>query len=131
MAKSEWDTSLSKELSQILQRWRTNSKGDLYAATLRKEQDLEMFQVTPKFDYPKEWNEPPFLIPSDEKDAETINDIIKKSWKIQSGRNRHFPMPEHVTPKSKNQYLTSDSCFKICGFLTYYFKSLGNFVILC
>ena len=123
MAKSEWDTSLSKELSQILQRWRTNSKGDLYAATLRKEQDLEMFQVSPKFDYPKEWNEPPFLIPSDEKDAETINDIIKKSWKIQSGRNRHFP--------GIWVHLISNSCFKICGFLTYYFKRLGDFVTLC
>ena len=112
--------ALSKEFDEVLQRWKVNSKVDLHSAFLTKEKDLEAWKVTPGMKYPVEWDQPPFLIPSGEKNAKNINDILKKSWEIQAGSNPNLPdgFGEYPT-------LVTNSCFQIHGFLKYYFNCLG------
>ena len=96
---------LSKEFDEVLQRWKVNSKVDLHSAVLTKEKDLEAWKIAPGMKFPVELNQPPFLIPSGEKNAENINDILKKSWEIQAGSN-----------PNANPSLVTNSCFQIHGF---------------
>ena len=108
--------NLPKKFDEVLQRWKTNSKRDLFEAVVQKEKDLESWKNTTERTFPKEWKEPPFLIPHDEKNAEVINDILKKSWEIQTGRYPNLPI---------SGTLISQSCFTIHGFLKYYIDCLG------
>ena len=110
----------SKEFDEVLQRWKVNSKVDLHSAVLTKEKDLEAWKIAPGMKFPVELNQPPFLIPSGEKNAENINDILKKSWEIQAGSNPNLPDFWGGMPTS-----SSGSCFQIHGFLMYYFNCLG------
>ena len=103
------DFDFDKEYLQVWQRWKTNSKRDLFDAVLQKEKDLESWRITPA-SFPKEWKEPPFLIPTDEMNAEVINDILKKSWETQAGMM---------------ESLSQLSCFTIHGLLKYYFDCFG------
>ena len=109
---------LSKEFDEVLQRWKVNSKVDLHTAVLRKEKDFEAWKVTPGIKFPVEWNQPPFLIPSGEKNAKNINDILKKSWEIQAGSNPNLPDYFGTLPT-----LVSNSCFTIHDVLL--FNCLG------
>ena len=119
----------TKEFVEVLQRWKTNSKGDLsrsktpgdlFDAVLQKEKDLESWKITPGMSFPKEWKEPPFFISTDEKDAEVINDILKKSWETQAGRNPNLP-----DFFGRMETLSQQSCFTIHGFLKYYLDCFG------
>ena len=112
---------LTKEFVEVLQRWKTNSKQDLFDAVLQKEKDLESWEITPEMSFPKEWKEPSFLIPNDEKNAEVINDILKKSWEIQTGDNLNLPGGHH----GLRHPLLAKSAFVVHGFLKYYFDYLG------
>ena len=107
---------LTTEFNNVHQRWKTNSERDLLAAVLQKEKDLEAWEITSELTFPKEWKEPPFLIPNDEKNAEVINDILKKSWEIQTGKYPNLPF---------TGTLISQFCFIIHGFLKYYIDCLG------
>ena len=115
------NTRLTKEFDTVLRRWKTNSKRDLFDAVLQKEKDLESLWKNPSvLTFPEEWKEPPFLIPNNEKNAEVINDILRKSWEIQTGRIPTFP-----THCGDQKTLLSNTCFDIHGFLKYYFDCLG------
>ena len=81
---------------------------------------MEAWKVTPGMKFPVEWDQPPFLIPSGEKNAKNINDILKKSWEIQAGSNPNLPDGNGEYPT-----LVTNSCFQIHGFLKYYFNCLG------
>ena len=114
--------NLPKKFDEVLQRWKTNSRRDLFEAVVQKEKDLESWKNTTERTFPKEWKEPPFLIPHDEKNAEVINDILKKSWEIQTGKYPNLPF---------TGTLISQFCFIIHGFLKYYIDCLGlNFLLV-
>ena len=108
----------SKEFDEVLQRWKVNSKVDLHSAVLTKEKDLEAWKIAPGMKFPVQLNQPPFLIPSGEKNAENINDILKKSWEIQAGSNPNLPDYFGTLPT-----LVSNSCFTIYDVLL--FNGLG------
>ena len=115
-------TRLTKEFDTVLRRWKTNSKRDLFDAVLQKEKDLESLWKTPsELTFPEEWKEPPFLIPNDEKNSEVINDILRKSWEIQTGDNLNLPGGHH----GLRHPLLAKSAFVVHGFLKYYFDYLG------
>ena len=116
------NTRLTKAFDTVLRRWKTNSKRDLFDAVLQKEKDLESLWKTPSvFTFPEEWKEPPFLIPNKEKNAEVINDILRKSWEIQTGDNLNLPGGHH----GLRHPLLAKSAFVVHGFLKYYFDYLG------
>ena len=112
---------LTTEFNNVHQRWKTNSERDLLAAVLQKEKDLEAWEITSELTFPKEWKEPPFLIPNDEKNAEVINDILKKSWEIQTGDNLNLP----GGLDGLRHPLLKKAAFEVHGFLKYYFDNLG------
>ena len=109
------------EFNNVHQCWKTNSERDLLAAVLQKEKDLEAWEITSELTFPGEWKEPPFLIPNDEKNAEVINDILRKSWEIQTGDNLNLPGGHH----GLRHPLLAKSAFVVHGFLKYYFDYLG------
>ena len=117
----------TKEFVEVLQRWKTNSKGDLFDAVLQKEKDLESWKITPGLSFPKEWEDPPLLIPpamsAFSTATEVINDILKKSWETQAGRNPNLP-----DFFGRMETLSHQSCFTIHGFLKYYLDCFGKYI---
>ena len=103
-----------RKIQAIKQTWLDESKKDRTEATLKKEKALESFKL--QFDYELFDNAPfqslPFLMPKDEKNADIINDILKKSLETQASRVVDFDP------------LVSGCGFKIIGFLKYYFKNI-------
>ena len=101
---------LKLKISDIQQKWST-SKQDRTEAALQKEKDLESIQLQFGCNQFKDarFQSLPFLVPKDEKNADIINDILKKSLETQATEFGSYP-------------LVSGCCFEINGLLMYYFK---------
>ena len=118
---------LPEDMKAIFKRWKENSSQNRIAATFEKENELKLLKIIPNRTWPKIWKNCPFLVPEHAKNAKMINEILVASWETQTSFCPSLPL-EHGGQAM--DWLMTECCFKIHGFLIYYFKSLGKYSIL-
>ena len=120
-----------RRVHDIWQRWMEASKeNNRIEAALQKEQEIESQSLDLEHRYlslymtdkwPVSRNAPPFLIPENEENAETINLILIKSMITQACGT---PGIDQI-----NKTLVTTSALAIHGFLAYYFKHIPGITV--
>ena len=113
----------SRELRALWYRWQEKRNKDVIEAALKKEEDLTDLEIQTNFSWPQVWNAPPFLVPQNATNAETINAILIKSWETQGSSCTGLPKITSRFGKEAN-VLFENKGFKIIALLNYYFKNM-------
>ena len=117
---------LPEDMEAIYQQWIESSSQDRIAATLEKEEEFKLLEIIPIRTWPKIWKNCPFLVPEGAKHAKMINEVLVTSWETQASYCQSLPLEHNGIPM---YWLLTQVCFKVHGWLAYYFKCLGKFIV--